>query len=247
MAGVLRNRGAEESPSVTSMELFFDLVYVFAITQVSGYLGHHLSARGALETMVLFLAVWWAWNYTAWATNWIDPQRGPVAVLLLVLMALSLIMAAAIPSAFGHRGVAFAVAYVALQLVRSAFVLAAFWGQRMGRNYAQLLTWSAIAGVGWVAGAVVHGDARLVIWIGALLLDLGAPMHGFWLPRMAGTPMGDWSLAGGHLAERMQLVLMIALGESILRVGATFSEVPASVAAVAAFLAVRALDTGRAR
>jgi low temperature requirement protein LtrA len=76
------------------------------------------------------------------------------------------------------------------------------------------------------------------------VLDLSAPMHGFWLPRPAGTPIGDWSLAGGHLAERMQLVLMIALGESILRVGATFSEVRASVAAVAAFLAER--DTSMA-
>ncbi len=236
-ARVLRDRSSEKSPPVTSMELFFDLVYVFAITQLSGYLAHHLNGKGALQTLVLFLAVWWAWNYTAWATNWIDPQRGLVALLLLGLMALSLVMSAAIPSAFGDRGAAFAVAYVALQVVRSAFMVAAFWGQRMGRNYAQLLAWSAIAGVAWIAGATVHGDARLLLWICALLLDLGAPVHGFWLPRLGSTPMGDWSLAGGHLAERMQLVLMIALGESVLRVGATFSDVRLSVAAVAAFIA----------
>ena len=94
---VLRDRSAGQAPAVTNMELFFDLVYVFAITQLSGYLRLHLTGRGALETLVLFLAVWWAWNYTAWATNWIDPDRPRVAALMLVLMLLSLLMSAAIP------------------------------------------------------------------------------------------------------------------------------------------------------
>jgi low temperature requirement protein LtrA len=76
------------------MELFFDLVYVFAVTQLSRYLYDHLTARGALETLVLFLAVWWAWNYTAWASSWIDPDTVPVRMLLLGLMFLSLIMSA---------------------------------------------------------------------------------------------------------------------------------------------------------
>jgi low temperature requirement protein LtrA len=219
------------------MELFFDLVYVFAVTQVSGYLGHHLSVRGALETLVLFVAVWWAWNYTTWATNWVDPQRAPVALMMLCLMVLSLLMADAIPSAFAAKGLLFAGSYVALQVLRSAFMVLAFQGQTMGRNYAQLLSWSAIAGVGWIVGAVLHGDARLVVWIAALLVDLAAPIHGFWLPGLGDTPMEDWSLAGAHLAERMQLVLMIALGESILRVGATFAETPTTAATVAAFLA----------
>jgi low temperature requirement protein LtrA len=202
---VLRDRREAESPPVTNMELFFDLVYVFAITQVSAYLGEHLSARGMLETLILFLAVWWAWNYTAWATNWIDPRRGPVTILMLLLIALSLIMAAAMPSAFGDRAPAFALSYVAIQVVRSAFMVAAFRGQRMGRNYAQLLAWSAIAGVGWIAGAFLDGDAQLLVWIAALAVDLAAPIHGFRLPRLGATPMEDWSLAGAHLAERMPL------------------------------------------
>src|SRR5712691_11290366 len=131
---VLRDRKADETPEVTNVELFFDLVYVFAITQLSVYLREHLTDRGALETLVLFLAVWWAWNYTAWATNWIDPEHTVVRLLLVTLMLVSLVMSAAIPRAFGSRALAFAGAYVVLQLLRSGFMVAAFRGARMGRN-----------------------------------------------------------------------------------------------------------------
>jgi low temperature requirement protein LtrA len=237
---VLRERSDDTAPPVTSMELFFDLVYVFAITQLSEYLGAHLAShplRAALQTLVLFSAVWWAWNYTAWATNWIDPSRPPVALLMLALMAISLVMSAAIPQAFGARGLTFAIAYVAIQLVRSGFMVLAFGPKTtMGRNYAQLLAWSAIAGVVWIVGAFTHGDTRLIVWAVALALDLSAPMHGFWLPGVGETPMEAWTLAGGHLAERMQLVLLIALGESVLRVGATFAEKTGTLTVDAAFL-----------
>ena len=131
---VLRERTADVAPPVTSMELFFDLVYVFAVTQLSQYLGAHLTARGAVQTLVLFLAVWWAWNYTAWATNWIDPERPLVALLMLVLMGISLVMSAAIPEAFGARGVTFAVAYVSIQLLRSGFMVAAFGAWTLPEN-----------------------------------------------------------------------------------------------------------------
>jgi low temperature requirement protein LtrA len=207
------------------MELFFDLVYVFAIIQLSTELYEHLSLRGALETGVVFLAVWWVWNYTTWATNWLDPERRPVVVMMAILTAGSLVMASAIPDAFGHRGVTFAVSYVVLQVGRGAFMIWAFGpGTTMGRNYAQLLAWSAIAAVPWLAGAFVHDqDARLGIWAFAALLDFGAPVHGYRLPRFGATPMSAWTLAGGHLAERCQLVLMIAFGESILQLGDEFA------------------------
>lgn len=129
--GLLRVRDAGGS-RVTNMELFFDLVYVFAVTQLSHYLLGHLTARGAIEALVLFLAVWWAWNYTAWATNWIDPDQPEVRGLMVVLMLISLVMSAAIPEAFGDKAVSFAAAYVTLQLVRSAFMVVALRGARMG-------------------------------------------------------------------------------------------------------------------
>ncbi len=181
------------------MELFFDLVYVFAITQLSDFLFAHQTARGALQALILFAAVWWAWNYTAWATNWIDPERAPVVALLVVLMAISLVMSAAIPEAFGERALPFATAYVSLQVARSAFMVWAFGrGERMRRNYAQLLAWSAIAGALWIVGALAHGDGRIVVWLAALAVDLGAPAVGFRLPGADPTPMEDWTLAGSH-------------------------------------------------
>ena len=221
---VLRAQARDETPEVTTPELFFDLVYVFAVTQLSHTLHAHLDGRGAVETLVLFVAVWWAWNYTAWATNWIDPDHAAVRVLMLALMLISLVMSAAIPDAFRGRGIAFAAAYVALQVVRSGFMVLAFRGQRMARNYLQLLAWSCIASAFWLGGAFVHGDARLLVWIVAVVVDVAAPLHGFALPRLGRTPMSDWPLAGGHLAERNRLVLLIALGESILAVGATFAD-----------------------
>src|ERR1700759_5194759 len=106
----------------------------------------------------------------------------------------------------------------------------------MSRNFAPVGAWSAISGVVWIVGGVLHGDARLIVWIVALLLDVSSPIHSFRLPRHPGTPMEEWPLAGAHLAERMQLVLIIALGESVLRVGATFAEEPGSFHVYLAFI-----------
>ena len=220
------------------MELFFDLVYVFAFTQLSAHLYGDLSWQGGAETAVIFVALWWSWSYTSWATGWIDPERLPVVGLLSVLMIASLVMASAIPEAFTNRGEAFAVAYVAMQLLRSAFIVWAF-GLRdtMGRNYAQLLVWSAISGVVWIVGGVVHDQGtRLAIWAVAAVVDLGAPLHGFRLPGAGATPVSDWTIAGGHLAERCRLLLMIAFGESFLRIGESFSHARGTAATVSAFV-----------
>jgi low temperature requirement protein LtrA len=230
----------EEGVRVTNMELFFDLVYVFAITQLSDFLfdDAHRSAHGVLEALVLFVAVWWAWNYTAWATNWLDPDRTAGILLMIVLMVLSLVMAAAIPDAFGSRGAPFAIAYALLQVIRTGVVAWAFpAGDRMRRNNLRLLVWLVIGGAIWLVGAYLHGDTRLEVWAAAAVVELLAPIHGFALPGVGSTPIEDWQLSGTHLAERYQLVLMIALGESVLRVGQTWSQTRhGSVAVDAAFV-----------
>ena len=236
MPSVLRENRTDQAPEVTRIELFFDLVYVFAVTQLSHRLAAHLTPRGALETLVLFLAVWWAWNYTAWAMNWANPESTPVRALLLALMLLSLLMSASIPEAFLDRALPFAVAYVALQALRSGFMVVALRGERMGLNYLQLLAWTLISGIPWIAGAFAEGDLRLILWIIALAIDYSGPTHGFWLPRLGSTPIGDWTLSGGHLAERCQLVLLVALGESILAVGVTFGNEPWSASVVASLV-----------
>src|ERR687884_219567 len=101
--GLLRTRDGGEQRA-TPLELFFDLVYVFAITQLSHLLLGHLSWPGAARTLLLLLAVWWAWIYTAWFTNWFDPDRRPVRAVLIAGMAAGMLMAAALPRAFGDRG-----------------------------------------------------------------------------------------------------------------------------------------------
>ncbi|MDE3130822.1 MAG: low temperature requirement protein A [Acidobacteriota bacterium] len=220
------------------MELFFDLVYVFAFTQLSELLYDHLGWIGGAEVAVIFTALWWSWSYTAWATGWVDPERVAVAALLGVLMLASLVMAASILDAFAQRGEAFAGAYVALQLLRSGFMVRAF-GPRdaMRRNYAQLLGWSALSGVIWiVGGALADPHARLLVWVGAAAVDLLGPALGFSLPRARSAPMSAWRVAGGHLAERCQLLLLIAFGESFLRLGEAWANRHGTTASDSAFV-----------
>src|SRR5215208_5686247 len=122
--GPLRARDSSEQ-RVAPLELFFDLVYVFAVTQLSYRLLEHLSVRGVLETLMLFLMVWWVWVYTAWFTNWFDPDRSAVRLVLVAVMLASLLMSVAIPEAFGERGLMLALAYVAIQVGRTAFTFIA--------------------------------------------------------------------------------------------------------------------------
>lgn len=221
----LRDVGPEETPRVTTMELFFDLVYVFSIIQLSHFLLAHTSWLGALQAVTLFAAVWWAWNYTAWAANWLNPDHPSGRGLMIVLMGCALAMAIAMPKAFDERAGLFAGAYVAMALIRAAYMAIVFRGQVMGRNYAQLGAWSALSGLFWIAGAV-FAEARLVLWIIAVVIDYAAPYLGFWLPGKGATPMESWPLRGLHLFERNQLIFIIALGESILLLGGLLVDHP---------------------
>jgi low temperature requirement protein LtrA len=231
------------------MELFFDLVYVFAFTQLSELLYEHPTWMGAAETAVIFIALWWAWIYTTWATGLIDPDQPRVVLLLSLMMIASLVMATSILDAFDGRGEAFAIAYVAMQLVCSGFMVWVF-GTRdvMGRNYVHLLVWIVISGVIWVVGGLVDDPhTRLLLWALAALIDVIAPLLDFRLPLTGSTPVSDWALAGGHMAERCQLLLMIAFGESFLRIGESFAgnhgTLTADIGFVSGFVLVFALWT----
>ena len=111
-----------EDQRATSLELFYDLVFVFAITQISHLLLEHLTWEWVGQSLVALLAVWWSWNYTTWVTNELDPDSIVVRLLLIGLMLASLVMAIAIPEAFGDRAVLFAGAYVAIQVGRHLFL-----------------------------------------------------------------------------------------------------------------------------
>jgi low temperature requirement protein LtrA len=234
--GLLRGDG-ERDHRVSSMELFFDLVYVFAITQLSQLLFERLDLRGALQTALLLLALWWAWIDTAWITNWFDPDRRPVRVMLVGTMVATLIMAVALPGAFGQRGLMFAVAFVAMQVGRTAFAVV---GTRedpgLHRNFQRILAWQVASGLLWLAGGLASGPPRIIFWVAAVTMDSLGPALGFVTPGLGRSVTRDWHISGEHLAERCKLFLIIALGESILVTGRTFWQLDITPATLAAFV-----------
>jgi low temperature requirement protein LtrA len=225
---LLRERSGHGHARVTFVELFFDLVFVFAITQLSHGLLQDLSATGVARTAVLFLGVWWVWIYTSWAMNWLDPERAPVRLLLFALMVAGLVLSMAIPEAFGARGLAFALAYVAMQVGRTAVAMLAIGPERpaLYANFRRILAWKLAAAPVWLLGGLVGPDWRLGLWSVALAIEYAAPALGFWVPRLGRSSTADWTVEGGHLAERCGLFVIIALGESILVTGATFAGMP---------------------
>jgi low temperature requirement protein LtrA len=234
--GLLRSR--DTHARVTFMELFFDLVFVFAVTQLSHSLVEHLTFAGALQTLFLLLAVWWVWMYTCWFTNWIDPDKPVVRILMFALMLAGLLMSASIPNAFGHEALLFASAYAFIQVTRSVFTVFALRGRdpRNHRNFLRITSWLAVSAVFWMAGGFAEGHARVACWLIALLLEIGGPTVGYFVPGIGRSTTADWKVDGAHMAERCALFVIIALGESILVTGATAASLPATPAAVCAFV-----------
>jgi low temperature requirement protein LtrA len=238
-SSVLRQRRPHEHGRVTFVELFFDLVFVFAVTQLSHSLLKHFTPLGALETALLLMAVWWVWIYTSWVTNWLDPDKPAVRLMLFSLMLAGLLLSISLPEAFEARGLLFAGAYVAMQLGRSLFMLWALKPHSPGnfRNFQRISIWLTVSGAVWIAGGLAEGELRLALWILALAIEYTGPSQGFRVPGLGRSTTSDWDVEGGHLAERCGLFVIIALGESILVTGATFAELEADLITISAFLA----------
>jgi low temperature requirement protein LtrA len=222
---------------VTYAELFFDLVFVFAVTQVSHTLLGRFTPLGALQTTLLFLAVWWVWVYTSWITNWLNPELTPVRVMLFSLMLGGLVLSTSIPQAFESRGLWFAVAYAAMQVSKTVFLwFSTTPAQALARmNAARIAAWLAVSGVFWIAGGVAEGHARLALWALALGIEYLSPAVRFWIPKYGASSIEDWVVEGGHMAERCAGFIIIALGESIVVTGATFADLVWTTETVSAF------------
>jgi low temperature requirement protein LtrA len=237
-----REAGVEQR--TTTLELFYDLVFVFAVTQVSHLLLGHLTWEGAGQAALVLLVVWWSWNYTTWVTNELDPSSSVVRLLLIALMLASLLMAIAIPQAFGAKALLFAASYVAIQVGRHTFLtfVAAERGTIERERAARILTWFLVAGMLWIAGALADGSARTVLWLVALTLDYTAPLVMFWVPGRPRLRPEVWDVGTAHFAERFQLFIIIALGESIVITGATAADLDLTTARITA-LALAFLST----
>jgi low temperature requirement protein LtrA len=235
---LLRARREHEHGKVAFVELFFDLVFVFAVTQLSHSLLEHFTLLGVIQTTLLLMAVWWVWIYTSWVTNWLDPETPPVRLMLFVLMLAGLVLSTSLPEAFEARGLAFAAAYVFMQVGRSLFMLWALGPHSPAnlRNFQRITSWLALSGVFWIAGGFTDGVTRLGLWGVALFLEYLSPSTGFWTPGLGRSTTADWDVEGGHMAERCGLFIIIALGESILVTGATFGTLEWAPETVAAFV-----------
>ena len=204
---VARRRGDVVSP----LELFFDLVFVLAITQCSALMGHVPSWRGIAHGLVVLGLLWWSWVGYAWLTSVVDPDDGAVRLVLFAAMAALLVCSLAVPHAFEDLGLTFAIAYVVVRAAHIAlFVLASREDVELRHSVMGLAISTALAAVVLIAGTAVHGDARLAVWGGALAFDMAGPLV---------IDTSGWRLVPGHFAERHGLIVIVALGESIVAIG----------------------------
>jgi low temperature requirement protein LtrA len=163
------------------------------------------------------------WSYTTWVTNWLDPSLIAVRLLLLALAANSLVSSAALPTAFGRSGLIVGAAYLVIQVGRSAFTVLVIGDPVLRLNYQRILAWCSVSGSLALAGGLVHGNLRVLLWICAVAVDLLGGPAGFYTPGLGRSQTAEWTIEGGHFAERCQSFILIAIGESIVVIGASLA------------------------
>ncbi|WP_446220449.1 low temperature requirement protein A [Micromonospora sp. IBHARD004] len=234
-ATLLRRRN--EPLQASFLELFFDLAFGFALSQLSLVLLAELSIAGAARTALLLLPLWWVWLVTAWFSDWFDRTNRWVRALLVGVTLGVLLMSVAVPDAIGGRAGLFAGAYVAIHVGRSVVTAVALRGHPLHRRTLRILVWFGATGVLWLVGAAWPA-ARVPAWVAALALDYAAPRMGWPTPGLGRAQPGELRLRGEHIKERFQQVFIIALGELIVTAGVAYAATGLAVAQSAAFLLV---------
>ena len=211
----------QDSTKASFPELFFDLVFVFALIQLSETLAADFTFGIAAEALLFILALWWVWIHTTWVTNLLNAEIIPVRLMLFAMMFLGIVLAIALPRAFTDLGLVFALAYSAMQLGRSLFTLYAFHGtdRESFRTFLRITLWIAVSCVLWVAGGLVDPALRIYLWMAALAIEYAGPLMRYRLPGLGAAPQETLDIKGEHLAERCALFVIIALGETILTTG----------------------------
>jgi low temperature requirement protein LtrA len=203
---------------VTPLELFFDLVFVFAITQVTTLLSADPTWGGLLRGLVVLAALWWAWAAYAWLTNTLNPEEGLVRIAMFVVMGAMLVCALAVPEAFGDHGVIFGVAYLVVRAMHIAlYALAARGDPDLLGAVLRMVPSSTISGFLILGAGFLEGKERTTLWILALAID--------YLGVLVGRGQG-WRISPDHFVERHGLVVIIAIGESIVALGVSASGSP---------------------
>jgi low temperature requirement protein LtrA len=217
-----------ERGRVTPLELFFDLVVVFAITQVSTLLSHDPTSGGLLRASLLLGAIWWAWSAYAWLTNTLDPEEGGVRLAMLGAVGAMLVLSLAVPGAFGSDGVVFGVAYLIVRLLHLVLFAIAGRGDRdLFRAAMRTLPASIVAPVLLIVAGLANGSAQLAMWAAALAIMYLAPLIGH---------MRGFRVSPEHFVERFGLIIIIALGESIVAIGVGAAGLPLDAGVIVAAL-----------
>jgi low temperature requirement protein LtrA len=200
-----------EEQEVTPLELFFDLVFVFAITQVSGFVSDDATWTHLAEGLAILAVLWWAWVSYAWLGNTAASDDGAIRVVLLTAMGAMLIVSLAVPGAFGDDGLIFGIAYFAVRLLHlGAYALLAREDAELQGLVGRLASTAVPGAFLLVVAGALDDTPRAVCWIAALLVDYGG---------LAAQGVRGWRVQAGHFAERHGLIIIIALGESVVSLG----------------------------
>ncbi len=201
-----------EGERVTSLELFFDLVFVLALTQCTALMSRTPTWEGVLRAMLILGVLWWSWVGYSWLTSVVDPEEGSVRLVMFAAMAALLVAALCVPGTFGGEALLFACVYGVVRAAHIALFMLASRDDAALRRSVLTLAGSSAVGVGLlVAAAFTSRGLQLGLWGLALLLDMGGPY-------LFGAE--GWRLVPGHFAERYGAIIIIALGESIVAIGA---------------------------
>ena len=202
---------AEREPPVTPLELYFDLVFVFAFTQVTTVLSNNPTWSGLGHGLLILTALWWAWAAYAWLTNTVDPGVGAVWGALLVAMAAMFVAALAVPDAFGRHGVAFGVAFLIVTAMHlTLYALAARGDRDLLTAILRIAPWPLTGAALILAAGFVDGEAKALLWLAAIVI-------GFFGPLLTG--VSGWRVQPAHFVERHGLIVIIAIGESLVAIG----------------------------
>jgi low temperature requirement protein LtrA len=219
---------SQSEDKVKPLELFFDLVFVFAITQVTTMLSADPTWGGLLRAILVLGALWWAWAAYAWLTNTLNPEEGIVRIAMFGVIAAMLIAALAVPEAFDEHGVIFGVAYLVVRVMHLVlYAIAARGDHDLLGAVLRFIPSSTISGALILTAGFLEGDARIALWVIALGVD--------YLGALVGRGAG-WHLSPGHFAERHGLIVIIAIGESIVALGVGATGTPLSTGVIVAAL-----------
>ncbi|MGW5558548.1 low temperature requirement protein A [Micromonospora sp. NPDC003944] len=223
-------RGDTTRQRATFLELFLDLVFVFALTRISARLivdftdGPRGVYAGLGQALLLFLALWAVWSVTVWSTSWLDPDAPIVQTVIIMTLGGSMTMAVAVPDAFGERAALFAITLVTLQIGRVLYFHIAGHGRPDPQQSIRILCWFGLSAPLWVVGGLLDDSTvRGALWTLAVLTDYSGLLLGWPTPRLGAQRIGVQMLAAEHLAERYQQFFLIALGEAIFVIGLAFS------------------------